>query len=78
MEGIPRERKKGGGVGFLIKHELIYRELTDLNKSSNDPIFEHYFIELKGDHHNVILGSIYRPPNTNLDRFLVEYKSSLD
>ena len=59
FEGIPRERKKGGGVGFLIKHGLIYRELTDLNKSSNDPIFEHYFIELKGDHQNVILGSIY-------------------
>ena len=78
FEGIPRERKKGGGVGFLIKHGLIYRELKDLNKSSNDPIFKHYFIELKGDHQNVILGSIYRPPNTNLDRFMVEYKSSLD
>ena len=59
FKGIPRERKKGGGVGFLIKHGLIYRELIDLNKSSNDPTFEHYFIELKGDHQNVILGSIY-------------------
>ena len=78
FEGIPRECKKGGGVGFLIKHGLIYRELIDLNKSSNDPTFEHYFIELKGNHQNVILGSIYRPPNTNLDRFMVEYKSSLD
>ena len=77
FEGIPRERKKGGGVGFLIKKGLIYQELIDLNKSSNDPTFEH-FIELKGDHQNVILGSIYRPPNTNLDRFMVEYKSSLD
>ena len=59
FKGIPREQKKGGGVGFLIKHGLIYRELIDLNKSSNDPTFEHYFIELKGDHQNVILGSIY-------------------
>ena len=59
FEGIPREQKKGGGVGFLIKHGLIYRELIDLNKSSNDPTFEHYFIELNGDHQNVILGSIY-------------------
>ena len=78
FDRIPRERKKGGGVGFLIKQGLIYWELIDLNKSSNDPTFEYYFIELKGDHQNVILGSIYRPPNTNLDRFMVEYKSSLD
>ena len=70
--------KKEGRGRFLIKQGLIYRELIDLNKSSNDPTFKHYSIELKGDHQNVILGSIYRPPNTNLGRFMVEYKSSLD
>ena len=35
-------------------------------------------IELKGDQQNIILGSIYRPPNTNLDNFIVNYKNSLE
>ena len=78
FEGIPREQKKGGGVGFLIKQGFIHHVPTDLNKSNYDTTFEHYFIELKGDHQNIILGSIYRPPNTNLDRFMVEYRNSLE
>ena len=78
FEGMPRECKKGGGVGFLIKRGLIYREMTSLNKNNLDPTFEHYYIELKGDQNNDILGSIYRPPNTNLDEFMTEYKSSLE
>ena len=78
FEGIPREHKKGGGVGFLIKKGLIYREMTSLNKNNLDPTYEHFYLELKGDRNNVILGSIYRPPNTNLDKFMAEYKNSLE
>ena len=78
FEGTPRERKKGGGVGFLIKHGLIYRELVDLNRNKDKPVFEHHYIELKGDQQNIILGSIYRPPNTDLDRFIVNYRNSLE
>ena len=78
FEGIHREHKKGGGVGFLIKKGLIYREMTSLNKNNSDPTFEHFYLELKGDQNNVILGSIYHPPNTNLDKFMVEYKNSLE
>ena len=78
FEGIPREHKKGGGVGFLIKKGLIYREMTSLNKNNSDPTFEHFYLELKGDRNNIILGSIYRPPNTNLDKFMAEYKNSLE
>ena len=78
FEGVPRVRKKEGGVGFLVKEGLVYRALTELNNSNIDPTLEHYYIELKGNKYNVILGSIYRPPNTNLERFMVEYKSSLE
>ena len=78
FEGIPREHKKVGGVGFLIKKGLIYREMTSLNKNNSDPTFEHFYLELKGDRNNIILGSIYRPPNTNLDKFMAEYKNSLE
>ena len=78
FEGMPREHKKGGGVGILIKKGLIYREMTSLNKNNVDPTFEHFYLELKGDRNNIILGSIYRLPNTNLDKFMTEYKNSLE
>ena len=78
FKGVPRVRKKGGGVGFLVKEDLVYHALTELNNSNIDPTFEHYYIELKGNKYNVILGSIYRPPNTNLERFMAEYKKSLE
>ena len=31
--GIERKEKKGGGVGFLIKNNLIFRERTDLTNT---------------------------------------------
>ena len=76
--GAPRPNKKGGGVGFLIKNSLLYRELTELNQLNTSKTFEHYYIELECDHQNVVLGSIYRPPNTCLETFLFEYKESLN
>ena len=47
FEGVPRARKKGGGVGFLVKEGLVYRALTELNNSNIDRTFKHYYIELK-------------------------------
>ena len=70
--GAPRPNKKGGGIGFLVKNGLLYRELTELNQLNISNTFERYYIELKGDHQNVVLGSIYRPPNTCLETFLSE------
>ena len=33
-EDVPREHKKGGGVGILIKDTLVYRPRIDLNKKN--------------------------------------------
>ena len=77
-EGIHRENKKGGGVGILIKDRLIYKPRPDLNKSSQHNSYEHFFIELKGSRYNVIIGSLYQPPNTDIDKFLEEYNNSLE
>ena len=52
--------------------------MTSLNKNYSDPTFEHLYLEIKEDRNNIILGSIYRPPNTNLDKFMAEYKNSLE
>ena len=75
---MPRPRKKGGGVGFLIKKGLVYHVLNELNENNLDPTYEHYYIELKGDQQNIVIGSIYHPPNTNLHTFMSEYRNSLE
>ena len=76
-EGILTEHKKGG-VSILIKNSLIYKPRPDLNKNTQHSSYEHFFIEVKGSRYNVIIGLIYRPPNTDIDKFLEEYNSSLD
>ena len=66
-----RTTKKGGGVGIFIKKHIPYVTRNDL--VSTDSIFESIFIELdKQVFHqksNIILGIIYRPPNTDINSF---------
>ena len=73
--GIERKEKKGGGVGFLIKKNLIFRERIDLK--INAAHWEHHIIEIKCRSKNILLVSIYRPPNTPISEFLNEYDSLL-
>ena len=66
-----RSCKKGGGVGLFIKKDIPNMYRCDL--VSPEPIFESLFIEI--DKHvfrqqsNIILGVIYRPPNTDINSF---------
>ena len=77
-EGVNREHKRGGGVGILVKDKLIYKTRPDLNKNCQHNSYEHFFIELKGSSYNVIIGSLYLPPNTDIDKFLAEYNDTLE
>ena len=74
--GIERKGKKGGGVGFLIKNNLITRERRDLKIEADH--MEHYIIEIKCRRKNILLVSIYRPPNTSISNFINEYDSLLN
>ena len=66
-----RSCKKGGGVGLFINKEIPYVYRCD--RVSPEPIFESLYIEI--DKHvfqqqnNIILGVIYRPPNTDINSF---------
>ena len=73
--GIERKGKKGGGVGFLIKNNLITRERRDLKIEAD---MEHCIIEIKCRRKNILLVSIYRPPNTSIPNFINEYDSLLN
>ena len=63
---------KGGGVGFLLRKELIARERDDLCIDSVS--FEHCIIELKCRKRNIILVSLYHPPNSPIKAFQFDYK----
>ena len=61
-EGISRNNKKGGGVGFLIRTDILYRTRNDLSDDVRTPACEQCYIEIKNNTEKVIIGTMYRPP----------------
>ena len=72
-----RRGKKGGGVAILIKENLKYKNRPDLKKKLRNGQTETCFVELKGTQGNIILGSLYCPPNTPTKEFLDDYTELL-
>ena len=68
-------KKKGGGVGILIKDSIQWRERKDL--TLHIPNFENKTIEIKTHNNSIILSSLYRPPNSPEKEFLKNYKKFL-
>ena len=66
--GKQKVNKKGGGVGLLINNNLKYKARPDLDITS--PILENCSIELKTSNKNIIISSMYQPPNTNQREFI--------
>ena len=78
FKGKPRLNKKGGGVGFLIRTDVTHRYRHDLELSDHTPSCEHSCIEIKGEIKNLIISSMYRPPNTDVKDFLIKFKTILN
>ena len=68
-----RSNRIGGGVSILVNSKLCSRERKDLVVDTE--LLEHIIVELKCDRRNILLVSCCRPPNTNVNKFLREYKS---
>lgn len=78
--GKVRTDKHGGGVGLYVNRSYQFRERVDL-AVNNDDIIESQFIELTTQSKNVLVGIVYRPPNSKLDQFnecLAELLQKLD
>ena len=73
--GKPRVDRKGGGVGFLIRDDVIFRRKENLE--INSKTFENIVIEIKCKT-NLLLCSGYRPPNTDLPEFLTSYNKMVN
>ena len=68
IERNDRKTRKGGGVGVLISDRCKYKRRTDLETHDMDS-FELCFIELNTGKSNILIGSVYQPPNTNGETF---------
>ena len=66
-----RQTRKGGGVGIYVKCAISFQVRNYLH--SSDDVFESIFIEVDGSvfnkHSNIVVGVIYRPPNTDINCF---------
>ena len=71
-EHLCRKTKRGGGVSILIKTNVKYKRREDLDIMNDNA--EAIFIEIKREEFNtkkdMIIGVVYRPPNTDLQNFM--------
>ena len=72
---VPRNIKKGGGVGFFIKEDLSYEQVSK-NKYQ---AFESISIQISSEGaKDVIFHVVYRPPNLSKSQFLDEFGMFLE
>ena len=74
---IEKKGVGGGGLAILIKENLMYKKRPDLKPTTENGKLESCFVELKGTKNNLILGSLYRPPNNPPKEFMREYSELL-
>ena len=75
--GKHRTTKKGGGVGLAVHNTLQFRLRDDI-KLDHESELEYEFIEIKAKRRNIIVGSLYRPPNSKEKEFLRDYKNLMN
>ena len=74
LEFLNRSTKANGGVATLIRDTLKYRRRLDLD-IFEEGIFESCFVKIEGKFkRNILVGSIYRVPNTNEKHFINTYR----
>ena len=67
-----RKHKTGGGVGIYLRNVFQYKLLHDCTISSHE-VIESLFVEICNPFgKNTIVGTVYRPPNQNLNPFMDE------
>ena len=72
--------KRGGGVSIMVRNGVDYRLRPDLEIYNED--IETIFVEIEGksinSSKNHLVGVIYRPPNRDIDAFLIHLKIIMD
>ena len=64
-----RTSRNGGGVGIYITKDINFKLRRDLN-INNENIMESTFVEIIAPNKkNIVIGVIYRPPNSKFNLF---------
>ena len=71
-----RNTKTGGGVGMFISSVISLHVKNDLNLQG-DGVLESFFIENCLSKNKIIIGTIYRPPNSKFNEFEADLKTIL-
>ena len=72
---VPRNIKKGGRVGFFIKEDLSYEQVS----KNNYQAFKSISIQISSEGaKDVIFHVVYRPPNLSKSQFLDEFGMFLE
>ena len=73
----PRTNKRGGGVGMFVSSGLNFKLRDDLHMNSASCGFESLFIEVQIQKNAIIVGTIYKPPDTSTVDFNVHVSDLL-
>ena len=74
-----RDMKRGGGVGFFIDERIKYSTLDASLWNTSVTSFELLLISMECQKTgNFLVGVIYRPPDTNLHSFNIEFRNLLN
>ena len=57
------------GVGLYISDRLKYKTRDDLIAVTEECPFECLFIEAEVDKNAIVIGTVYKPPDTNVNTF---------
>ena len=69
-----RKHKMGGGVGIFVTERIQFTEVT-LNTNYENIEYVVINITTKNENKTIMLGTLYRPPNTNDTKFVDEYNN---
>ena len=64
---VTRQAKNGGGVSLFISEKLMYTELKQLNVLAD--YLECVFVKILHNGNLIVVGTVYRPPNSNVIDF---------
>ena len=68
-----RKNKTGGGTDLYLQDHYEYKLLSDCTISDPDTL-ESLFVEINNPSgKNIIVGTVYRPPNQNLSEFFDKF-----
>ena len=64
---VTRQAKNEGGVSMFISEKLLYTEIKELNVAED--YLECVFVKILHNGNLIIVGTVYRPPNSNVIDF---------